>query len=665
MKKFLSFVPALMLCMTLAYAQSTNYNPNATLFTLSDEKVTAGDFVKVYQKTNVSGEADFSEQSLRDYLDLYVNFRLKVKEARDMKMDTTAAVLNEFKTYRSKLTPSYMFDTSLIRVAYDRMQKELHVQHILIKLDPLASPADTLKALNKAKAWRKMLTDKTKKVDFNQFAADSSNDPSAKDNRGDLGWITTMQLIYPFETAAYNLKPGEISQPVRTQFGYHLIRVVESRPAQGTVTAAHLFIKVGPKATEEDQNEAKRKIDSLYALLRSGANWDDLVKANSQDKTTSANGGQLKPFTTGQMVSEFEQTAFNLQKPGDISAPVKTKFGWHIIKLIEKKPLGSYADVKDDIKKKIENGPWKDYAKQSFINKRKAEYAFKEFPAAKQALFAQIDSSLLKGIWNDSMVVKAKMNAAVFSLNDAKWVPETKNFTQADLADYIQKNQRKYMASKMTQAAILNTLYDQFVGASVTSFEDARLEAKYPAFKDLMDEYMNGILLFDLASDKVWTKAVEDTVGLKAFYEENKEEYMGQEKARVTTYTAKNQSVVDQFNKYKSKKMSDADILAKINKKDTSLLKISTADFEKGKSSEIETLGWGTAGTSYTVKSDSSIRILTINEILPPAPKPLNEVKGYVVADYQEKLEDDWIDDLKKKYPVSVNEPVLLSLVKK
>jgi len=211
----------------------------------------------------------------------------------------------------------------------------------------------------------------------------------------------------------------------------------------------------------------------------------------------------------------------------------------------------------------------------------------------------------------------------------------------------------------------LNQLYSQFVAASVTNFEDARLEAKYPQFKDLMDEYMNGILLFDLASDKVWTKAVEDTTGLKTFYEQNKNNYMGQEKAQVTTYTAKNQEVADKLTKYMSKNMSDADLLAKINKKSPNDLQISTDEFEKGKGSEIEKLGWGQVGTTYTVKTDSSIRILKIVKILPPAPKPLNEVKGYVVADYQESLEKQWIAELKKKYPVSVNEQVFQSLVKK
>jgi peptidyl-prolyl cis-trans isomerase SurA len=648
MKKALSMFAAYMLLLKVAFAQAPNYNPSSILFTLADEKVTAGEFVKVYQKTNVSGEADFSEKSLRDYLDLYVNFRLKVKEARDMKMDTTAAVLNEFKTYRSKLTPSYMFDTSLIRVAYNHMQTELHVEHILIKVDPNASPADTLKAYKRAMAWRKKLLDKTKKVDFNQLAADSSGDPSAKDNRGDLGWITALQVIYPFENAAYNLKAGEISMPVHTQFGYHLIRVVDRRQSQGTITAAHLFIKVPQKATPDDQEEAKKQIDSLYNLLKKGANWDDLVKANSQDKTTSANGGQLKPFTTGQMVPEFEQAAFGLKNPGDISAPVKTKFGWHIIKLVDRKPIGSYDEMKDDIKKRIENGPWKDYAKQSFIDKRKVEYAFKEIPTNKQTLFAKIDSPVLKGMWNDSTVAKMKMNAPVFTLTDTKWVPESKTFTQMDLADFIEKNQRKFMASKMTKEAILNNLYNQFVTTSITNFEDARLEAKYPQFKDLMEEYMNGILLFDLASDKVWTKAVEDTTGLKAFYEQNKNNYMGQEKAQVTTYTVKNQADADKLAKYMSKNPSNQELLSKMNKKDTSALKITTEEFEKGKSSEIEKLGWGQAGATYTVKTDSSIRLLKIDKIIPPAPKPLNEVKGYVVADYQESLEKQWIAELKR-----------------
>jgi len=660
MKKIFAGIVCMTLLIATAQAQAPNYNPSSILFNIGKEQVSAGEFVKVYQKTNVNGEADFSEKSLRDYLDLYINFRLKVKEAKDMKMDTTAAVLNEFKTYRGKLTPSYMFDTSLVGEAYKRMKTELHVQHLLVKLDQNASPADTLKAFKRISNWKKLLA--AKKIDFNQLATDSSGDPSAKDNHGDLGWLTAMQVIYPFETAAYNSKPGQISGPVRTQFGYHLIRVIETRPSQGTITVSHLFIKVPAKATDEDQAKAKAKIDSLYGLLKSGANWDDLVKNFSQDKTSSANGGQLKPFTTGQMVKEFEDQAFSLKNPGDYSQPVQTKFGWHIIKLVEKKPFGTYDAMKDDIKKKIENGPWKDYARSSFITKLKKDYQFKEFSDKKTALFSKIDSSILKGVWNDSMV--ANMKAPVFTMTDAKWVPETRSFTQADLADYIEKNQRKFMGNKGGKQAILNNIYDQFVASSVTNFEDARLEAKYSPFRDLMEEYMNGILLFDLASDKVWTKAVEDTTGLKAFYDDNKNNYMGQEKVKVTTYTCKNEDCAEMLKKYQDKKMADADILAKLNKKDKDNLKVTTDEFEKGKGTEIEKLGWGGVGTTYTQK-DSVIRILRIDQVLPPAPKPLSEVKGYVVADYQEYLEKAWIAQLRQKYPVSVNEQVFQSLIKK
>lgn len=649
-------VVALLMATIFAQAQTPE---NSTLFTIGNEKVSKDEFVKVYQKTNVSGEADFSEKSLRDYLDLYINFRLKVKEARDMKLDTTAAVLNEFKTYRSKLTPSYMFDTAVVREAYNRMKTDVHVEHILVKLDPNATPADTLKAFRKISAWRKLIV--SGKKDFNTLAADSSNDPTAKDNRGDLGWITAMQVLYPFESAAYNLKPGTVSAPVRTRFGYHLIRTVETRPSRGMVTVAHLFIKVPNNATDEDKAKAKAKIDSLYAALGKGADWDELVKSFSQDKTSSANGGKLAPFGTGQMVSEFENTAFSLKNPGDISAPVQTKFGWHIIKLIEKKPLGSYDSMKDDIRKKIETGTWSEYAKEAFIEQLKKDYKYKEIPGTKEELRRKMDSSLLKGNWSDSMC--HNMVTPMFALADGKYITGMRAYKQSDFADFIVKNQRRYMNLGSIDN-MYNKLYEQFVAASVTAYEDQRLEAKYPPFRDLMEEYMNGILLFDLASDKVWTKAVEDTVGLKEFYEMHKNNYMGQERASVTTYTAKNQAVADQLAKYLAKGTSNDDILAKINKKDKSNLSISTDEFEKGKDSEIETLGWE-AGKTYTVKTDSTIRILKVNQLLPPAPKPLNEVKGYVVADYQESLEKSWIADLRKKYPVSVNEQVFQSMVKK
>lgn len=650
---------AVLLLLTLSYFVNAQAPANPTLFTIGNEKVSKDEFVKVYQKTNVSGEADFSEKSLRDYLDLYVNFRLKVKQARDMKLDTTSAVLNEFKTYRSKLTPSYMYDTAVIRQAYNRMQTDIHVEHILLKVDPNASPADTLKAFKKITEWRKQIL--AKKKDFNTLAADSSTDPTAKDNKGDLGWITAMQVIYPFETAAYNTKPGTISNPVRTRFGYHLIKVVETRPSRGTITAAHLFIKVPANATDEDKQKAKQKIDSIYGLVKNGGNWDELVKEYSQDKTSSANGGKLAAFGTGQMVPEFEEAAYALKNPGDISQPVKTKFGWHIIKLVEKKPMGTYDQTKDDIRKKIETGTWSDYAKQSFVNKLKKDYKFSEIPGSKGEVRAKMDSSLLKGNWNDSLC--KNMITPLFVLADAAYIGQMKPFPEKDFADYIEKNQRKFM----NQGGIdnmFNKMYDQFVAVSITGFEDVRLESKYPAFRDLMDEYMNGILLFDLASDKVWTKAVEDTVGLKAFYEEHKNNYMGQERAQVTTYTAKNQEVADQLAKYLEKNTSNADILAKLNKKTKDNVVISTDEFEKGKGTEIEKLGWE-AGKSYTVKSDSSIRILKVEKILPPAPKPLNEVKGYVVADYQESLEKNWIADLRQKYPVSINEQVFQSIVKK
>ncbi|MBK9731459.1 MAG: peptidylprolyl isomerase [Chitinophagaceae bacterium] len=655
MKRTLT-VLAILFATILAQAQVPE---SPALFTIGNEKVSKDEFVKVYQKTNISGEADFSEKSLRDYLDLYVNFRLKVKQARDMKLDTTAAVLNEFKTYRSKLTPSYMYDTAVVREAYNRMKTDVHVEHILVKLDPNATPADTLKAFKKISAWRKMIV--SGKKNFNTLAADSSSDPTAKDNKGDLGWITSMQVIYPFETIAYTSKPGTVSMPVRTRFGYHLIRTIETRPTRGTVTVAHLFIKLPNNATDEDKQKAKNKIDSLSGLLKAGGNWDELVKQYSQDKTSSASGGKLAPFGTGQMVGEFENTAFGLKNPGDVSSPVQTKFGWHIIKLIEKKPMGTFESMKDDIRKKVETGTWSEYAKQSFINKLKKEYKFKEIPGTKDELRRKMDSSLLKGNWSDSMC--HNMITPLFALVDARYRPGFGAFKQNEFADFIVKNQRKYM-NQGNIDNMYNKMYDQFVVVSVTGYEDQRLEAKYPPFSDLMDEYMNGILLFDLASEKVWTKAVEDTVGLKEFYEANKNNYMGQERAEVTTYTAKSQVVVDQLSKYIAKGTDNEDILAKINKKDKDNLTISTEEFEKGKDSEIEKLGWE-AGKTYTVKTDSSIRLLKVNQLLPPAPKPLNEVKGYVVADYQESLEKSWIADLRKKYPVSINEQVFQSMVKK
>lgn len=649
------------LILSLLFLAFASQGQSLPLFSIGNKNVSAEEFLNVYKKNNMGKDPDMSESALNDYLNLYINFRLKVQEAYDLRVDTIANVKNELLTYRSQLAKGYLTDKDkieqLTQEAYNRMKSEVRVMHILVACDPNAAPEDTLAAYQKITRLRNMIL---KGKDFAKVAADSSDDKSAKDNGGDIGYITSMQVVYPFETAAYTTPVGKISQPFRTRFGYHIIKVLDVRPNRGTATVAHIFVKVSKNATDEEKQKAKNKIDDIYAKLQSGESFEQLARDYSEDKTTSAEGGKLAPFGTGKMVPEFEDAAFALTTPGSYSKPVQTKFGWHIIKLIEKKPIEPYDAIKETLKKQVEKDARAEEAKVSLIAKLKKEYNYTEHKDAINELMNAIDSNLVKGLWSAESVVD--MKKPVLTFTDIKWVPGTKNVLQSDLAAYIEKVQRKNLAKD--KQVMFNNIFKQFAESQLLLFEEERLAAKYPAFRDLMNEYNDGILLFELTDQKVWTKAVKDTTGLNAFYQTVKQNYMSNEKAKVTTYTCANQQIADAVMAAINKGVPDNKILAKMNKKNANNLKIDYTIVEKGKGSEMEMLGWET-GKNYLLKPDNGgVRIMRITEKLAPAPRPIEEVRGYVVADYQEKLEKAWIQSLREKYPVKINYDVLKNIAK-
>ncbi len=634
------------------------------LFTVGNENIGADEFLNVYKKNNMGKEIDYSDGAVRDYLNLYINFREKVKEARDMKMDTATSVNNELSTYRSTLAKSYLIDKEvtdqLVTEAYNRLGKEIHVEHILIKCDQNASAADTMAALKKANAIYAMLM---KGKDFNKMAKDSSGDPSAKDNGGDLGYITALQVVYPFENAAYNTPVGQIGKPFRTRFGYHIVKVLDTRVSRGTIQVEHIFIKLNKNFTHDDSLKAKAKIDQVYQRLTEGENFEDLAKSESEDKTSSGEGGKLPSFGTGKMVPEFENAAFAIKNVGDYSKPIMSKYGWHIIKLIDRIPLASLDAYRETLRKQVEKDSRSEVAKTSYINKAKTKFNFVENAANKNELFSKMDSSLMKGLWTAKQA--DGLNKVIFTLTDKTLKPETKNYTQADLADYIEKNQRKNMMPN-DKATMFNKMYNQFVENSLLSFQEQRLDVEYPAFADLMKEYMDGILLFELTDQKVWSKAVKDTIGLRSYYAANKDKYPDEEKISIKTYILKDAVTVAAYNKIAAKSLDDNALKAKLNKKDTSAFKVETDTYKRSQfESDNSGLEWKVGSTKTNNGENGTTEIMKVTSLIPVAPKPLEEARGYVVADYQEKLEKDWITSLREKYPVHINEDVLSTIIKK
>jgi peptidyl-prolyl cis-trans isomerase SurA len=632
-----------------------------TLFTVGGDKVLVNEFEYVYNKNNVNNQADYSEKSLRDYLNLYENFRLKVKEAEAMHLDTISSLKSELEGYRKQLAKSYLTDREisdkLITEAYERSRSEINASHILVRCDENANPADTLAAFKKITALKKRLD---KGENFEKVARENSEDPSAKTNDGNIGWFTVFGTIYPFETAVYSLKPGEVSaMPVRTEFGYHLVKVNSVRQARGQIHVAHLLLRFPEKATPEQKDSLKKKIDAIYADITSGkTTFDEAVKTNSDDKATRVKGGELQWFGSGtsiRMVPEFEDAAFGLQKDGDMTKPVMTQFGWHIIKRLEKKEMPSFNDAKGDIKKRVERDTRSQVAKSVLIDRIKKENGFGEMANNNDKFVAKLDSTIFKGNWRPDSALRA--------LNLPLFVLAGKTYTTNDLADYIEKNSKK--RSDKNKEALAREYYDGFVTAKCLEYEESTLETKKPEFKSLMKEYKDGILLFELMDRMVWTKAVKDTLGLEAFRKNNEQKYMWADRAEAIIYNCNDKKICDDAYKMATKK-SPEEIKAKLNK-DGAKARVSAIEgkYEKGAYDVVDKTNWKTGLTPITKTNDSSYQFVFVKQIVKPEPKSLKEAKGYIVSDYQEYLEKTWLAELRSKYPIAVDETVFKSLIKK
>ena len=506
--------------------------------TLGTYPVPANEFAYVYRKNNSSASDYGTRQSVNDYLDLYTNFRLKVLEAEQKGLDTTQAFKRELDGYRQQLAQPYLTEKSvtdrLVREAYDRMSQEVSASHILIRVAPDAAPADTLAAYNKVAALRQLATGGT---DFGKLARENSEDPSAKENGGKLGYFTAMQMVYPFESAAYKTPVGAVSQPIRTRFGYHIIKVNDKRTAQGEIKVAHLMVRMNASAAKADSLTAKKKIDELYSRLKKGENWDKLVAQFSEDAGSAANGGELPPFGTGRMIPSFEDAAFKLQKPGDLAPPVQTPYGWHIIKLIERQPLAKFADMEPGLKSKVAKDSRSELNKAAFLKRVRQEDQFSEVAAAKTYVFSKADTALVAGRFKymtPATVAKATKgiandNSTLFSIKGKPYL--VKNFLA-----YVQQNQRPRAGAQ--PAFAMQQLYDQYVEQNLTDFEKNSLDTKYEDYRMLVKEYRDGILLFQLMDEKVWSKAIEDTVGLKKYFADNQAKYQWDQRVQGTVVSA-------------------------------------------------------------------------------------------------------------------------------
>ncbi len=365
--------------------------------------VTKSEFLQIYLKNNK--DPKFDKASIDEYMVLFKKFKLKVAEAEALGYDTIPKLVKELQGYKRQLANPYLVDSAanneLVQEAYERMKTEVRASHILIRVGPQASRIDTMKAWNKLQSC---LTRINKGEPFSSVAKskNGSEDPSVQMNGGDLGYFTAFQMVYPFEDMAYKTEVGKVSMPVRTQYGYHLIYVTDKRPARGRIKVAHIMVQAGSKSTKNEQESALKKINEIYSELNKGAEWNEMVSKFSEDPGSAKNKGELPEFgsgTTQRMVPEFEEEAFKLQKNGQFSKPVKTAYGYHIIKRIRWSDIESFDKLKKTIQAKVNKDVRAKKTQNSFVSKLKTLYGYQRNFSGLKSMEKYMDSSYFLGKW--------------------------------------------------------------------------------------------------------------------------------------------------------------------------------------------------------------------------------------------------------------------------
>ncbi len=619
------------------------------LFTVVGDTVTVGEFRRMYLKN--LDQTGTQKQSAEEYLDLYINFKLKVHEAKVLGYDTVKEYRQELARYREQLAEPYIVDPSvmdsLVREGYDHLKKEIYARHILVRL---GENEDT------TEAWEKIMEIRRKiegGASFEEMARAVSDDPSAKNNGGRIGYFTAFQMVYPFEEAAYRLHPGELSMPVRTRFGYHLIRVDTIKPNPGEIHVAHIMIAVPRRASQQVREAAKDTIFMIWEKLKEGADFAAMAKKYSQDYSTAKTGGVLPWFGPGRMIPSFANAAFALEKNGEISAPVQTPYGWHIIKRLDEKPVGTFEEMEREVRKKVNRSDRLKYARDQHISTLMKQYHAVADTALLEQFAAEAVSDKHILTWSFPQEIADRV---VLSFRDR----------QIPFRDFYNYVHRQYLRDDQPVDAFVKERFGRFSKEQVLKYRKAHLEEEYPEFAAIVREYSEGMLMFNIMDDKVWSKAVKDSVGLKKFYEAHKEKYILPGKLVVDRLVPaaplQMKKVMKDIRKNLKKGNSLEGVIRKYNKggRETLTLVQDTIILDK---KEADEYGSWKKGSVHTVHGEKE-EIWYVVEKVPARLAPLKDQLGIVTSDYQDYLEKQWIETLKKKYPVVVNREVFNRLKK-
>ena len=629
------------------------------LLDFAKEDVTKAEFERVYQKNNGGYDAvkTHTEEQLREYLDLYVKFKRKVFEAEAQKLDTTPAFKNEFETYRKQLAQPYLtakeVEDRLIKEAYDRTRYVVNASHLLLKLDENALPADTLAAYTKIMGYRDSVL--TGGKPFAKMAEKYSEDPSARQNQGSLGYFSAFDMVYPFETGAFETPVGKISMPIRSSFGYHIIKVNDKLATGGIKRAAHIIIRIGDRFSAKDTAQALAKINEIHQKLVAGEEFAVLAKQYSDDPSSASRGGDLG---SGRLLTEMQEAKLKLKKD-QFSKPFQTKFGWHIMKVTEVEAEKSFEETQYELKRKVERDSRAKISQQALIDRIKGEYGYQLAEENFNKFKEIISPNFPRGTWIAEDTFANIYALPLMTLSK----DETYTCTVQNLIDFYTKNRPQYNNLNPIQAA--DQVLKLFVNAELTSYEESKLPEKNPEYRYLLKEYRDGILLFTLMEQMVWKKAVEDTVGLKEFYESNRTDFVANRTIDIREYRSSDGDVIKDVERLLNLNATDAEIDSLVERESSLGLTMRTLTYEEGKSEIDQSLFAKEVGhVSPVIMTGDEHKIIKVLEIRPAGIQPFDRVKSEAITKYQDYLEKEWLKDLEYKFPVKIDESVFSNLFK-
>ena len=656
------------------------------IMTINGEPVYQSEFLYIYTKNNSC--VSYKEEDLDAYMELFINYKLKVKEAERLGYDTIPKLVKELGEYRTQLSAQYMVDKNLsenlIKEAYERTANEVRASHILVRIKPEATPADTLAAWNKIMGLRERIVDGGE--DFAAVATGSrsqpgSEDPSAAINGGDLGYFTAFQMVYPFEEAAFNTPVGTVSMPVRTSFGYHIIKVVDKRQAKGKIQVAHIMILSDQNASPDDKAKAEQKIRDIYALLQQGESFEDLAGKYSDDQTSKGKQGLLPEFGAGtkqRMIPAFEEAAFAIPSDGAYSEPVLSPYGWHIIKRIKLSPVGSYDELHRELKLKVERDVRAETTKNSFLNNLKTQYNFVNNGHQLLPMFYNtIGPEIFQGTWK-GLADHSHDEDILFSFMD-------RYFTVGDFEEYLVNTQSAGRTVLMED--YIRAKYNSFINSELLKYEDSMLENKYPEFKALFQEYRDGILVFEVMQNEIWNKASKDTAGIRAYYAEHHADFVYPVRYKGDLYKCSSKEIAEKVIEYLECDTMDYVKIQELVNKDSELNLLVKRNTFNSETTEAFRIGGETAsnggmtdpckkqkpgkapkyrkfkpGINKMFEYKNEYYVFVVEEVLEPRERQYDEAKGLVTAAYQNHLESEWLKNLRNQYKVVVNNEVLYGL---